>query len=417
MRPKKIIVFSHNPARDRQSDSVFVAELKKRGHFVWLAKFLDDDAKRITTIKPDIIVLPEIRNEYTLHLANQCKSFSVQVVVKMCEFGITEESLPFITPEYNQAIFGRFDLNPCVDLFLAWGPKMKWQMEQYASIQSEKIIACGGFQFDHYFLPRPEIDRVNKKTILFAGGFPYADKNKQFAIPEALPDTAIQREFVEQDQQSRSRWLPVLRQFINEMPEWNVIIKPHPGERIEPYQEYLKGVSNPFILEYNEPGFITLLKADMLVHAGSTMGYEAHLLDIPAINLHNNCLDIIVSKISPRVFNYEDLLQFVYLCDGQHTSANKDILELMHRDYYGTVDGKGYLRICDAIETLPDVNCNVSDEWSYPKEFKYPSIGLIEYAEQWRCDGCKNTYLVTEQNRSMVKCPYCGIANVKFLKG
>lgn len=414
---KRILMLSHNAARDYHTDTLLVHELRKRGHHVWLNHFLQDDGNRISIIKPDIVILPEIRCEYSRFLAEQCRSYGIQVVVKMCEFGISEESLSLISPAYKQAIFGRFSVGHCVDKFLAWGPKMKTMMVEHMNIAPEKIIVCGGFQFDAYFLPPPPKLKhdTDKKVILFAGGFPYADRNPEFSMPEAEADDPVQAAFVQTDGSNRSKWLKFIPEFIKEFGDkWYVVVKPHPGERTAPYEMFMKGLEGKIILDV--AGIHAIEGVDFVVHAGSTMAYEAYLRKIPSINFCNNCQDVVVSAISPCADTPEDFISLFKEMTAGDTPVcayNGTVLDVLHRDYYGTVDGQGYVRMANAICDLPTAVTNVPDQWQYPQNADYPSKDVLSYVEQWKCDGCKHVYFVSVRNREMCKCPYCGIANIK----
>jgi len=415
---KKILILSHNPARDYTSDSILALELRARGHVVWLNHFLKDDGLRITIIKPDIVIIPEVRCEYSIKLAEQCKKYGIQVVVKMCEFGITEESLGSIHPDYKTAIFGRFPVNHCIDLFLAWGPKMKTMMLEHMKLESDKVVVCGAFQFDQYFLPPPPVSlrTGTKKAILFAGGFAYADRNKEFCMPEADPESKLHSMFVEKDQNNRSRWLDMISKFVGRYGnEWEIYIKPHPGERPEPYTAVLRGLPVKFMQPTT--GFFAIQKADFLIHAGSTMGYEAHLKNIPSINYANNCDDAIVSSISPKCETEDSLFKTFDDINSRTTPRSTAPVEILNTltEYYGIVDGNGNKRAAEAINNLPDNVTNIFDEWVHPKEPNYITPNVFPQIENWRCDGCKNGYYVVGEPREMVKCPFCGIANVKIM--
>jgi surface carbohydrate biosynthesis protein len=410
---KKILYFSHNPARDFTSDSILIAKLKERGYMTWLSTFLQGDGERITIIQPDIVILPEIRCEYSKYIADKCKEFGVQVVVKMCEFGISEESLPNISEHYKTAIFGRFPVNDCVDRFLAWGPRMKDMMVEHNRIDPAKIAVCGGFQFDQYFLPEYPMEEKKKKIMLLVAGFAYADRNKDYSIPEADVGSPLHKYMVEKDQKGRGKWLEAIPKIVAKYgDEYRIRVKIHPGEKPEPYQVHLRGVEADLVMDM--PGFVACQQADIVIHAGSTMGYEAHLRDIPHFNFCNNCEDVIVSKVSPNFDTFEGLVEAIDTCDLTKSNADPTIIEQLETEYYGTVDGKGCDRMADAIDTLPANTPDIPKVWPYQKEWLYPEPGMMPKVEQWHCSGCKNCYYMEQSNREMVKCPFCGIANVKI---
>lgn len=417
----RIMIASHNPARDYQSDQLLALELQRKGHNVWIYKYLDNDPVRVCYIKPDILILPEIRCEYSLMLAEQAKEYGVKIVVKSCEFGISEMSLYTISEEYRRAIFGRLPLNHAVDLFIAWGEKMKKTMRGLTLIDPDKIVCCGGYQFDPYFLPPPPVEKPAKPVILFACGFAYADRNKEFSFPEADTDSPLHREFVEIDQRGRSAWLAMLPKVAEKLSDiFEIWVKPHPGERLEAYQAILR--DKPVRIIDQMSGFMAMQYASILVHAGSTMAFEAYLKKIPAICYHNICQDELIAKLTECPADEDTLIKRLLAARDEewHDFYNKEHIRLLcggQDSYYGLVDGEGAARISAAVERLLPAKTNVPDVWQYPKEPLFLSKNIATHVMTWSCAGCKNTYYVYDQpNREMVKCPYCGIANVRISK-
>jgi len=65
---KKVLILSHIPMRDEIVDNLIGNELSK-DHMVWVASILQNPRQVICTVKPDIVLLPEIRLEFTRDLA------------------------------------------------------------------------------------------------------------------------------------------------------------------------------------------------------------------------------------------------------------------------------------------------------------------------------------------------------------
>jgi len=410
---KKIIVLTHNPVRDPVTDDCLSACLRKKGHFVFRRGFLEDDKNMILCIKPNIVIVPEIRCEYTRDFAAQCKAWGIQVVVRPCEVGISAESMATISDEYRKAIFGNWPVNELIDLMLCWGPKMKTLFSMYGGIEEHKMEAVGGLAFDQFFLPPPPetIPRTEKKRVLFATGFAYADRNPQYAIPEARPEDRLHAEMVRIDSAARARWLTAIKQFWAQRGnDWEIWVKPHPGEKEEVYRAVLKD-----IVTYCPPlpAVRALRYVDAVVHAGSTMAFEAHLLQKPAFCFDNICQDIIVSKISPQVETVEELIKNLDGLDPTRSNANPEIIDLLQRDYYGTCDGKASQRAAEAIDALPENHPQVPDQWPPFTGMRYKTDCILINVERWQCRACQTIYHV-QGPREMVKCPCCGIANVKM---
>lgn len=415
MSQKKIVILTHNPVRDPVTDDCLTVALKNRGHLVWRRSFLECDKEMIVYVNPDIVILPEIRCEYSRDYATQCRKWGIQVVVRPCEMGITEESIPLISEDYRRAIFGEnWPVDDAFDLMLCWGQKMKDLFCKYGKINPDKAVVIGGIAFDQYFLPAfPEkIERTQKKRVLFATGFAYADRNPQYSMPEAKPEDPLHQEMVQIDSTARSKWFALIKRFWAEHGnDWEVWVKMHPGERVEVYQAVLR---DTVTICPNYPPVRALRYADVLVHAGSTMAYEAHLMNIPAFNLNNICQDVVVSKISPNISSFEELANALQTVEFGRSNADKQITESLERDYYGLTDGKASERAAEEICKLPDVKTDIPGEWPKAKEWKYATPCILQNVEVWFCKGCGSQYHV-QGPREMVKCPNCGIANVKTI--
>lgn len=407
---KKILFFTHNPYRDSLSDNLVNNALREAGHEVWSRGYLQNDKQMITCIKPDVVVLPEIRCEYTLDLAKQLKAWGCKVVVKMCEVGITRESIPHISLEYQKAIFGNFPFTDHIDLMLGWGPEMCRLQIGYANVPEVKIAPVGGLQFDQYFLspPPPQFTMPNyKPNVLFATGFAYAERNKEYAMPEAMPGDKIHAEMVNKDIKGRSLWFNSIKKFHERFGQfWNILVKPHAGERAYSYEKILDGIATVIP---PMSGFQALQISTAVVHSGSTMAYEAHLMGRPAFNFGNVCEDVVVSQISPNSSTIDELISQFSTANFTRSNANPAVIKNLEDEYYGPVDGKAHIRAAEAISALPEPKTNIPDIYPVNTEVKYMTDGIILSVSQWTCASCGQSFF-SQMHREMIKCPYCGIA-------
>ena len=406
----KIAIFSHMPQRDRHFDEFLYHELKKRGQAVWLLQYLQKDFEYLTTIKPDVVVVPEIRIEYGRDMAWQLKQYGCQVIVRCCEVGITEESIPSITDDYRRAIFGNWPMNECLDQMWVWGPRMAKVVAEHGSVDSTKIKEIGSAPFGQYFVPPPpKLKRPSDKPIvLFATGFAYADRNREHSMPEAFEGEDIHTKIIDMDSAGRSKWLGMLPKFVERFKDrWHIQVKAHVGERKEAYLHIVKDTVQ-YVNDIS--GFCALQQVDCVVHAGSTMAYEAHLLGKPAFNVHNVCMDVIVSKVSPNFTDNDKFFEAFNKVEIGKSNADMGIIETLE-GYYGQPDGEAYIRAADLVCGLPQKKSNIPDEWPPWKIPKYKTKDVVTHAYGWGCSGCGNKYLVLKK-REMVKCPYCGVGNV-----
>jgi surface carbohydrate biosynthesis protein len=411
---KKILMFSHNPMRDMMFDSMLENDLRVKGNMVWNRPFLKNDFEAICTIKPDVIVLPEIRVEYSLTMAKQFKAWGGKVIVRMCEMGVTQKALPEITQEYREAIYGHFETDSIVDRVILFGEAQKALYCKYSGVSDEKVVAVGAMPFDPYFTPLPPRHERNKPVMLFATGFSYADRNTEYALPEGRVGQKLHVDKVQACRVNRAKWLqaiPALHSIYGR--DYRFIVRPHAGEKQECYKEILKHCAT---VSTSGTGILTLHESDILIHAGSTMGIEAHITNKPGICMNPVSQDPVVKRLHPDGSTVEGFVEAMSKITLGKSNANPQAAEELST-YYAPIDGKAHLRAAEAIDAVEIQPTKIPDEWPKMKEALYTDDSdIIIACAQWHCAGCKNVYWVKDMNREMVKCPYCGIANVRLAK-
>ena len=398
---KKIIVFSHIPTRDDAGDSVFVAELNGSA-MAWKFSVLSHIRNAILTIKPDIVVMPEMRCEYTRDVAKQLHEWGVVVVQKRCEMGITTE---FDVDEATRsAVFGNWQIGEYIDLDLVWGPKFADMVAENTNIPESKIKVVGALGFDQYFIPPPPVPLPDGKTVLFAGGFGYADRQAIYAVPEIKVGDPSHILLVSNDRNYRHHFIKLIEAFKERFPDWTVKIRPHGGEGSAAYTAAL-GKGTDFLA--NGATVAAITGVDAIIHTGSTMAFEAHLMGKPTFNYRNTSLDKLVGAIAPTFQEIDDLLDAFAVIDVSKSNADLDVVKQLEEGYYGVVDGQAHKRVAEAILALPGKETNYPDVW--PKdEVKYLTKGAYVDIHQWYCSVCGNVWF-GDKARDLLKCPYCGM--------
>lgn len=403
---RKVLLLSHIPERDDVVDTLITLGLSKSS-MAWKLPVLDDQRNRTLLIKPDIVIVPEIRCEYTRDYVRCLHGWGVTVVQRRCEMGITAES--GAPDSVFQCVFSNWPYHEYIDLDIVWGPKFADMVVEHGTPR-EKVVAVGGLGFDPYFLPPPPIQKkTDKKQLLVATGFGYADHNAIYVLPEAKTGDPLNYQLVQADRQGRANVIALLQQIVAELSdEWDVLIRPHPGETRGPYSA-VKGA----VVLGPEVAIASLYRCDAILHTGSTMGYEAHLLGKPGLNFRNTSLDNFVGGVHPTWHENDDIIAELRTLDITKTNADKAVCSALEEGYWGTVDGNANKRATAAILDLP-----TKPTPKYPMEWpkdrpQYLTPGVLLTCYTWSCSACGHSYN-TEGNRDMVKCPYCGIANVKI---
>jgi len=400
--PPKVLIISHLPGRDDIADKMLAREFGKRGAMVWIYPILEHPHDAICTIKPDIVVLPEVRLEYTRDIAKYCHEWGCLVVQRRCEMGITGESE--MDGDLERSLFGNLEVEPYIDLDMIWGPKFAEQVEAHG-MPREKIKIVGATGFDPYFLPPPVVEPYEKKRVLFAGGFGYADKNAIYAIPEAKPGDSLHHRLVKADRENREQFAELIRAFMQRYPDWEVFVRPHPGEVYSWYSERLPGIKPA--IEF--PALVAIQLVDLIIHPGSTLAYEANFVNRPTLNFRNTNLDALVGRIAPQCDTVEALLNAVLDVELGKSNADPQVIEAL-AEYYGPVDGKANERVAEyTLSVWKPKKVTIPGTWPKPKHPQYLIPGVLAPYQAWMCPAC-GSHFATGLQRDMTKCPYCGIA-------
>lgn len=395
----KILICTQSEPRDGFIDGKIKENLEKFGHEVKVCNFVLDGRAEVVEFKPHIVVMPEARCEYSRDFNEQLRYMKIRTVVRRTEAGFMKDD--GVNKEHRNFCVGKWPYE--VDLEIVWS-------EEFADIlrneyHKDNVVACGGLIFDVYF-PRPERKKTNKKVVLFATIWDYADRRPYYCIPELPIGDPVQRENYYKCRQGRNKWINEIKRVAQKYPNWEIVVKVHPAEHPTEYMKKLAGLARVI----NVPKAVeTLVVTDLLVHAGSTMAVEAHLLGIPSIQFCD-LEDTLMSKVSPHVESVE-----LDSIDLTKSNANVEVVAELEKRIFGKIDGKGCQRVANEINKLEPRKVNIPDEWpDIDREYKTISVftecdwgnGNVDAVQ---CIGCKAMVFI-KRHITIMKCPHCALA-------
>jgi UDP-N-acetylglucosamine 2-epimerase len=144
--------------------------------------------------------------------------------------------------------------------------------------------------------------------------------------------------------------------FMNKSEEFKLIIKPHPLENKDIYQDFSKKFPNKvFIKDINDDITKLLINSDILLLESSTVGLEAALLEKPiiGINFNNNKSVYISGNVAVEVTNIRDLINSIIEI-ANNEELNKKLSEARSKFVYEQTylkDGKSSERIAKIIKS------------------------------------------------------------------
>jgi len=134
-------------------------------------------------------------------------------------------------------------------------------------------------------------------------------------------------------------------------PDKNIVLRPHPSESIERWQELLRGVPNVKIIrEGNVHPWI--LASNLLIHNGCSTAIEALLLDVPCVSyrpvVSQECDVVLPNSISYNVYDMDSLYEFIDNPFSSDILDGKDEWVQSLKKYIHCISGK------KSVETIVD---------------------------------------------------------------
>ena len=411
----RIGIFTLTEQRDKVVDNLLAEHLRNMGHEVHVHNYIMAIRQSIPYFKFDLVVLPMVGAQFKYDVAQKCHEWGIKVVIRRGEAGASRESFEKMSSDRQTIILGNWDYAPYVDMELVWGSEFADLLADKTNMPRNKIRTCGAFAFDSY----KELDRRphDGKTVLWATGFSAADSQVEYCEC-GLPEKSEFHEVLYKTHRSeRDKWITAMRRMKAKYPDWRFLLKVRPGEKTTEYREKVGDVVEVLDQRAHAPDVLPV--CDLVIHSGSTLAIEAHLLGIPTIGYRNINPDPMVSDLSPQIDNYSSMEFYANTCIEGGSNLDTRALEKLEDHLYGRIDGNATLRAARYIQNEVILNPNfhdtfkvVPDQW--PREPKYwddqdhihlkPTNGCLS----WLCPCCQNGYYV-DKYQSMAKCPYCGM--------
>ncbi|MGE4062693.1 MAG: surface carbohydrate biosynthesis protein [Rhodospirillaceae bacterium] len=114
---------------------------------------------------------------------------------------------------------------------------------------------------------------------------------------------------------------PLLKWAIKNLPNHKIVLRPHPGERPESWQQLLAAAPNAVVVPRSNP-HPWIMAADLIVHTGCTTGLEAGFMDKPCVNVapsKHPVFDRIVNWANPTFTTWQAAAEAIsaYLTEGR----------------------------------------------------------------------------------------------------
>lgn len=421
--PRKVLLCSNLPQRDRLIDEFLATKIRAitkpcgcACYEVRVIPFLPFARENICRFKPDIVIFPEVRCEYTVNLTKHCMEWDILTIAKRTEGGAARAAWDKMEESERMTVVGSWPYD--VDLEVVWSQQFADLVVKYGHIPRGKIFVAGGIPFDVYFEGLKDQLKKDKKVILFASGWGHADRSPEYNIPEAPPGSPIHKDAYDRHNKGRTKWIKMIHRVCDTFKkDWDFHLRVKTGEIPKAYQDAL---GDKIKLVVPCPARVNLQNTDLLIHAGSTMAIEAHLMNVPSLSycgLINQVPSYNYPHLVPDFEKPGELIKAIKEIELGKSNINLENLERLKRDFYGEIDGKACERLANKIHDLAKDRpvAVIPDDWPPPPKESYETDGSFRLMENWICEACHHPILAFP-GREMIKCPWCGISLAKGLK-
>jgi len=296
-----------------------------------------------------------------------------------------------------------------LDLEIVWSEEFANILVQNGYLPAKHVFAAGAVTFDQYFTPPMRARVEGRRNLVFCTNWAHADRNAEYNVPEAPPDSPIHADAYNRHREGRERWTEMIRLARERLsPQWQFFLSLKVGEHPTEYQQKLGGVINILAPTATK---VVIMNADLIIHAGSTLGLVCHVNNMPALSYmgqQNHTKGYKYPHVSPNFDDSEELVEAIKQTKLECTNANIESVEELTKELYGRIDGKACKRAVDKMLSLPERKTNVPDVWPpETKEYSHPGIG--KQAVTWICETCKRPCYTLDPKRDMISCVHCGV--------
>jgi surface carbohydrate biosynthesis protein len=361
---RKILLIVPYKARDLEGLALVAYHLERRyGHQVVFSNGYGIEQKLLEN-GPDAVVFDHLVWDFKARQARLAKQLGMKVLMLPTE-GFHQDK-----EEPAQRAGKLFQVSHMVDCHFAWGDFARGAVLEQNLTTEDRIHTVGCPRFDFYsepylglmepraeFLARLGIRNPKAPVVLWATSTTYVSRNQDKILHRQvaqgnLSEAEIRAMLEDGNEQFREHSRTVV-ELARRHPEWNVIIKVHPAEWINPYVKLVKSLPNLY-LAFNAPIGEFLFNCDVLLQRGCTTATEAWMLGKPVLELEVGKYqmpirrEITSGNDIARTLDEADAAIQSYLRGAPISRDKQEARNAVLFDYYYRIDGKSSER-CAAL--------------------------------------------------------------------
>jgi len=374
---KKVLIITDHKWRDLAGYVYLKSLLEKNRNIKVRLCRLGEDRFWVLHEKPDMVIYNHLYEDRKVRFAYWLKKHDVGVVI------LPTENIP-LKHGIEDLFAHRFsDLSPA-DLYLSWNETVANRIIELGKLPPEKVKVVGIPRFDFYSAPltgmlpdKTEIQKkygleINKdaRIILYATNFTVAgfDNNRSFIYKdwnrlkldrlEGYKQNQIDN-LIRWDALSRDLTVDSVGRLLADIPDLQIIYKPHPAENHAFYKDRMAGLQLRFpkriAFVVQEYIWNLLNVSDVILQRTCTTAIEAWVFGKPTIELHLHPDESYFleehTKGSNIAYNYDDIKKHVnyYCTGGDIPDSMKSHRDILLKNWCYKIDGMRTIEAADII--------------------------------------------------------------------
>lgn len=355
-------------ARDLEGLALVAYHLERRyGHETLLTN-AEGVEQKLLRHAPDAVVFDHLSWDLKAKQVRLAKSLGMKVLVLPTEGFFHNSEDPRRRAGKLQGV------SRLVDFQFTWGTFARSAIleEDLAAPERVQTIGCPRFDFYHEpyltlmgsreeFLASLGIERRSGPIVLWATNTTYLAQSQRRVLrqhitrggfPEAEVRSMLEDEQVQYREHSR-----IVIELARQHPDWNIVIKVHPAEYIDPYFAVQRQAAN-IRVAFNAPIFKFLYHCDVLLQRGCTTATEAWILGKPVLEMevgrHSAAIraDFVAGNEVVGSLEEADATIRRYLAGAEIRVDQLRAREQILHTFYDVLDGRASERCAEGIQRL-----------------------------------------------------------------
>jgi surface carbohydrate biosynthesis protein len=251
-----------------------------------------------------------------------------------------------------------------LDAYFSWGEAPAEAMQSRYTESKDRVYVTGNPRFDLLGEQLRDV-YINKKksetygdyiqvNTSFPWGNPFDREKRRSAVRELYPDQNIKDK-----EQLYSRVFHLFIELIIYLSgnlSQNIIVRPHPGENFEMYEETINHLGNVHIEPFDDPRS-WIYESNGVIHFDCTTGVESALMEKPTLsyqpisNTTSSDSDILSQVVSDTATTQEEVLEWIKTSavpGNKHLLSNAQQERLM--DFFPNITELAAPKICNIVE-------------------------------------------------------------------